>query len=607
MDHFKANNKANNKGGLTVNLKVWADNTKDYFAASPLKNLNKQLPKDDAQQMLGLFDSHLKSIAAKLTRPMNVVIMGEVKAGKSTILNAILQKRVSPTDVLETTAAITEVYYAPQEEAAIMRAGKADFVGTIEAVYDNLSGHQGDLAFFEGDVLVRLGIPLESLKEFHIVDTPGLLTITDANIERTRNFTQEADVVLWVLNSNHLGQSDVAQELAAVARLGKPVIGILNRIDEVDAPSEKLLSFVRRNLGHYFAECFAVKGLQAFEARMNGDAAMLSDSGFSALLSYLRDNIELKADEVYEESIRSSMEALLAHQVEAHQTYVSEVQLILSTVEEQKRDLRYHSDRIQDQVESYILREWQSNFLENERREILQLAQQGDSAKINEKAAELFSESTINAWLERVQQGASDIFAEEWRKAVEDIDTAVEDKVSRFYYEAQEQFAQAFAEVAPTTQSAALSGLGQGATIAGAAGLGLASYAALAGPYAAYITIGSAAAAYIPPLAIAGAVIGVAAKLLQHKKEKQNHLASLESHISQVKQTVKENMLQAYIIPDYKRLNAEMLEHLLNAFTQGMNKGWTTAELKTLATDLNLYCNRGKNMLQSFRAEAEGV
>lgn len=116
-----------------------------------------------------------------------------------------------------------------------------------------------------------------------------------------------------------------------------------------------------------------------------------------------------------------------------------------------------------------------------------------------------------------------------------------------------------------------------------------------------------AAAAYIPPLAIAGAVIGVAAKLLQHKKEKQNHLASLESHISQVKQTVKENMLQEYIIPDYKRLNAEMLEHLLNAFTQGMNKGWTTTEIKTLAADLNLYCNRGRNMLQSFRAEAEGM
>ena len=82
-------------------------------------------------------------------------------------------------------------------------------------------------------------------------------------------------------------------------------------------------------------------------------------------------------------------------------------------------------------------------------------------------------------------------------------------------------------------------------------------------------------AAYIPPLAIAGAVIGIAAKLLQHKKEKQNYLASLESHISQMKQYVKENMLQAYIIPDYKRLNTEMLEHLLNAFAQGNMHGFS--------------------------------
>ena len=94
------------------------DNFQKYVDESPLNDL---IWLDDDGERIKLSESidnyrrELNILKNKLGQAMNVVVMGEVKAGKSTLLNAIVGKKIAPTDVLEATAAISELYYSEEE------------------------------------------------------------------------------------------------------------------------------------------------------------------------------------------------------------------------------------------------------------------------------------------------------------------------------------------------------------------------------------------------------------------------------------------------------------------------------------------------------------
>ena len=59
-------------------------------------------------------------IRSSLELPIKVVLMGEVKAGKSTLINSILGKELSRTSVLEATSAIYHFYYSETEECSVI-------------------------------------------------------------------------------------------------------------------------------------------------------------------------------------------------------------------------------------------------------------------------------------------------------------------------------------------------------------------------------------------------------------------------------------------------------------------------------------------------------
>ncbi|WP_159019844.1 dynamin family protein [Algibacter sp. L3A6] len=68
-------------------------------------------------------------------------VAGEVKAGKSTFINALLGKEILPSDVLQATSAIVEIF---KSENSYLKVVYAD--GKIEELYDDLSTENVDEA-----------------------------------------------------------------------------------------------------------------------------------------------------------------------------------------------------------------------------------------------------------------------------------------------------------------------------------------------------------------------------------------------------------------------------------------------------------------------------
>ena len=60
-------------------------------------------------------------------RWLDVVVLGQFKAGKSSMINSFLQREILPMGVLPVTAIITRLVYAPRDKITITRLDGSKF------------------------------------------------------------------------------------------------------------------------------------------------------------------------------------------------------------------------------------------------------------------------------------------------------------------------------------------------------------------------------------------------------------------------------------------------------------------------------------------------
>lgn len=126
----------------------------------------------------------LGDIRSRLTGPLRVAIAGRVKAGKSTLLNALVGERLAPTDAGECTRLVSVYRQGPgYRVTASLKSG-----ASRELVFRRESGHLdvelGDLD--DNDVAhLEVDWPTSTLATTTLIDTPGLASANDDNSRRT--------------------------------------------------------------------------------------------------------------------------------------------------------------------------------------------------------------------------------------------------------------------------------------------------------------------------------------------------------------------------------------------------------------------------------------
>lgn len=180
----------------------------------------------------------------RLQGPLRVAVVGRVKAGKSTLLNALIGERLAPTDAGECTRIVSWYLYGP--------AYRVDAVGRDGARTElSFTRDEGALVIDLGPVepadVMRLEIqwPAAALRTMTLIDTPGLASLDDSTSARTRDFLAldtdhpaEADVVIYLLRHLHRRDAEFLDALAdrSVAESSAAnAVAVLSRADEVGA------------------------------------------------------------------------------------------------------------------------------------------------------------------------------------------------------------------------------------------------------------------------------------------------------------------------------------------------------------------------------------
>lgn len=212
---------------------------------------------DLAEQQLDGPDAatELAAVRARLSEPLRVAIAGKVKAGKSTLLNALVGELLAPTDTGECTRIVTwyrdghtyQVLLHPADGSAPEQVRFRRDDGAIEVDLDGRDALDVD----------RLDVtwPSEGLRTLTLIDTPGVDSLTEGVATRAFEFLDPddadtpADAVLYLMKHIHASDLRLLEAFHDDAvSTPNPVnaIAVLSRADEIGAGRADSMQSARR-------------------------------------------------------------------------------------------------------------------------------------------------------------------------------------------------------------------------------------------------------------------------------------------------------------------------------------------------------------------------
>lgn len=123
-----------------------------------------------------------REVLRRLSAPLQVAVAGRIKSGKSTLVNALIGRRVAPTDVGECTRLVTRFQYGTVDRVEIVFDDGRKQVLPFAA--DGMIPNDLEVDF---DKVSHLEAYLTNavLRDLTVIDTPGLGSLDAASVKRT--------------------------------------------------------------------------------------------------------------------------------------------------------------------------------------------------------------------------------------------------------------------------------------------------------------------------------------------------------------------------------------------------------------------------------------
>jgi replication fork clamp-binding protein CrfC len=192
--------------------------------------------------------NELERIGWRLNQPIRIALAGTLKAGKSTLVNALVGETIAPTDATEATRIVTWFRHGPTPKVTANHYGGRRTHVPITRASDGISqgGLTFDLGALDPNDVAGLDVewPAAELIDSTIIDTPGTSSLSRDVSERTLRLlvpedgVPRVDAVVFLLRT--LNAADIALlkqigELVGGSSGALGVIGVASRADEIGA------------------------------------------------------------------------------------------------------------------------------------------------------------------------------------------------------------------------------------------------------------------------------------------------------------------------------------------------------------------------------------
>lgn len=285
----------------------------------------------------------------QLEAPFYLLVAGEYNAGKSSFINALCGERILKEGPTPTTSKIT-----------LLTSGKEQ---TNEEIDDHLD---------------RVTYPLDYLNDVTLIDTPGTNSIILEHKEITESFIHRAELVLFVISSDHpLTESERDFLQFVRGKWGRKVLYILNKTDlKSDQEVEQIVTFIEKNcyrLMGFEPKILTVSSLSALEGKKNGDKNLIRESNIDEVESFIFDKLDLETKIdfklmnplKYLSTVFGEIREELEGKMEACNTDIRGIERFEARLMTKKEDMLEYSQKFKSEIQSIFtrLKEKVENFV----------------------------------------------------------------------------------------------------------------------------------------------------------------------------------------------------------------------------------------------------
>ncbi|MCX8109667.1 MAG: dynamin family protein [Syntrophorhabdaceae bacterium] len=190
---------------------------------------------------------------------IDVAILGQFKAGKSSFINSIIGRKILPVGVIPVTTVITRIQYGGQDSAIVrFFDGKSIRIG-LDEVEEYISEAK-NTANQKNVEVVDIELPsLEPYPGLRLVDTPGLGSIFKYNTEMSEEWLPEVGAAIIAISSDRpLSENDL-NLIRELMDFTPKVVILLTKADMLtDEQQREVVKFFKDSLRREFNQDFQI-------------------------------------------------------------------------------------------------------------------------------------------------------------------------------------------------------------------------------------------------------------------------------------------------------------------------------------------------------------
>ena len=303
---------------------------------------------------------------------IDVAILGQFKAGKSSFLNSLIGKPLLPVGVIPVTTTITRLQYGKRERATIRYFDGREIEAEVGAVGEFSSEAQNP-ANQKNVEVVDLHLPsLEKYAGLRLVDTPGLGSIFKYHMETSENWLPEVGTALLAISSDRPLAANDLRLIRDLRRHTPKIVILLTKVDLLSSEQQKeVVHFFQTALRRELHEEFPIflystrrdteQWKQRLEDEVFGPLSTHREDEFENILIHKVQSIGKGCLSYLEIALKTSLQADLDREQLRNQILDEKVNYELIR-QEISLISREHSQQTRELIQNYLEKSHQSHL-----------------------------------------------------------------------------------------------------------------------------------------------------------------------------------------------------------------------------------------------------